>query len=131
MLLRYIDIVFCHQKDKIWLNYFLVLSSNFHPTQYHMSNEKIIIRARIEKALEKSEQYHTIIELFANDHDLDIFSVGKIVYVNVDSCLFRLDHMLTEDCSMDRKEIKRYLHKFIHDDYRQLNLSDVLDYCYE
>jgi len=96
-----------------------------------MSNEKIILRSRIERALEKSEQYHTIIELYANDHDLDMFSVGKIVYVNVDSCLFRLDHMLTENCAVDRKEIKQFLYKFIHDDYRQLHLCDVLDYCYE
>jgi len=96
-----------------------------------MSNEKIILRSRIEKALEKSDQYQTIIELYANDHDMEMLSVGKIVYVNVDSCLFRLDHMLTEDCSVDRKEVKRFLQKFIHDDYSKLKLSDVLDYCYE
>jgi len=96
-----------------------------------MSNEKIILRSRIERALQKSDQYHTIIELFANDHDLEMLSMGKIVYVNVDSCLFRLDHMLTEDCSVGKKEVKRYLQKYITDDYQKLELSDVLDYCYE
>ena len=96
-----------------------------------MSNEKIILRSRIEQALKKSDQYHTIIELYANDHDLEMLSVGKIVYVNVDACLFRLDHMLTEDCSVERNKIKGFLHKFINDDYSRLELSDVLDYCYE
>ncbi|MBS9525743.1 hypothetical protein KI659_17115 [Litoribacter alkaliphilus] len=95
-----------------------------------MVEELKIIREEIEVTLEKSERYENLLLLFAQMKNLSLFSINKKLYVVHDESIYRMDSLFSEECTLQCKDVKHYLKRYLDEDFEVFTTSQFLGFCY-